>query len=88
MARPTALESAKQQLAQCLIADIRRGPNGSLVVSDDIESPAVVRPGRYYLLDGPEMKLLVARLAAVEATQLLAKALKKGSGRKSSRRLK
>jgi hypothetical protein len=80
--KPSALALAKRQLTDATVADVKRGQNGALVVSQVIESPAPVRPGRYALLTPDELRLLITRITAAESSaQLTRLARKQRSGR-------
>jgi hypothetical protein len=81
MPAATALARAKRMLADARMADVKRGPNGVLVVADVLESPAPVTPGRYYMLDGAEMQLLVSRIAAAEASAQIARLMRNVRGK-------
>ena len=74
MGKPTALGLARLAIANALVGDVRRGPNGALVIQSAMESPAPLRPGRYLLLDTEEAALLTKRIITGEHALMLAAA--------------
>ena len=77
MAKPALTTLARQAWTNAFVVDVARGPNGSLVVSTAIDSPADLTPGRYAMRPVKDNEMAIKRLVTVEHEQMLAKVQKR-----------
>jgi len=76
VARSSALARAKQQIVDARIVDVTRLVN-VMVVSDATPDAPPIKPGRYWMFDDAEVRLLIKRIEAAESAGQLARLMRR-----------
>jgi hypothetical protein len=86
VAKPQLTTLVRRTLADAVVVDVRRGPNGSFTVATAIDSPAEITVGKYVMVDVNDAALMQKRLVTIEHAAQLDRLMQKRTGIRTLKR--